>query len=79
MKSPVKACLSINYQDHLLPLVTLAALVLLAPPAFAQTYTIIDLDPLGTNSLSPASHAFRTHHLSTRTAVGEPRPCRCCR
>ena len=58
MKSPVRSCLPINYQNYLLPLVTLAVLVLLAPPAFAQTYTITDLNTLGTNSLGTYSQAF---------------------
>src|SRR5437667_90547 len=46
---PMKTNLSINYESYVRQLVKLAAFILLATPAFAQTYTITDLGTLGGN------------------------------
>ncbi|CAN5455406.1 hypothetical protein BH18VER2_BH18VER2_11450 [soil metagenome] len=55
----MKTTLLSNQLSHRRQLVTLAAaLVLLATPAFAQTYTITDLGTLGTNSRGTYSQAF---------------------
>ena len=49
---------SINSQNCIRQLFTMAAFVLLAAPAFAQTYTITDLGTFGTNSRGTYSQAF---------------------
>ncbi|PYL09936.1 MAG: HAF repeat-containing protein [Verrucomicrobia bacterium] len=46
---PMRTNLSINYESYVRQLVKLAAFILLATPAFAQTYTITDLGTLGGN------------------------------
>src|SRR4051812_7189110 len=49
-ESPMKISFSINHQSHVLQLVKLAALMFLATPVFAQTYTVTDLGTFGPNS-----------------------------
>src|SRR5215467_14106024 len=54
----MKTTSPINHYSYLRQLATLAALMFVATPVFAQTYTVTDLGTLGSNSLGNYSVAF---------------------